>query len=433
MNHPNLADNYTCTGCMACVDTCPKGALSSKWNDEGHLSVACDASKCVLCHQCEKVCPVVSSFNYSTDGNSEFFAAWNKDDNQRRNSSSGGAFSAIATFILKKGGYVVGASNEGVCDIKHIIIHDLSELCKIQGSKYTQSNTTGIYKKTFNLLKDGELVLFSGTGCQVAGLLSYVKHKKYAGKLITIDLVCGGVPSHLLIKKFIENEPYKVKKIISFRSKEHGWKSMGFSYNLLVEDEKGQIHDYSGIKNLITDGFSRDMTERYSCYDCHFNGSNRISDFTIGDLWGDKDYPEQHKQGLSLIIVHNEQSRILLSSMNKFLQIEPTDKVRTIDNNLRIVNGYNVKSHLYERKHLPWIFEHLSYKTLKHVYANDISRYSPWMLYKIWRKIRIEILKFNHKLKVRTCRKLSQFSGGYSFGLNKASLQYSLEYSSIIA
>lgn len=413
MNHPTFADNYSCTGCMACVDVCPKSALSDKWNKEGHLSVACDTSKCILCHQCEKVCPVVSPLKYKTEGESEFYAAWNKDDTQRSKSSSGGAFSAIAAYIIGNGGYVIGASNEGVCDIRHIVIHDLEDLEKLQGSKYTQSNTTGIYKKTFDLLRNGKLVLFSGTGCQVAGLLSFLKRRKYTGKLITVDLICGGVPSHLLIKKFLDNEPYSVKKIVSFRSKAKGWKSCGFSYNLLIEDENRKIHDYTGIKNLITDGFSREMTERYSCYDCHFNGSHRMSDFTIGDLWGDSDYPEQHKQGLSLIIAHNEQSKSLLTSMNKSLQIEPTNKLKAIHNNPRIVQGYNVRGHLFERKHLSWMFTHLSYKTLKHIYANDIANSSPWILYKIWRKIRLEILRYKYRIRTNLCRRSTiSFGGG---------------------
>ena len=393
MNHPKLADSNTCTGCMACVDSCPTRALTHTWNDEGHLSYVCNTEKCVLCHQCEKTCPVVSHFEYRCDGPSTYLAAWCLKDEVRRKSSSGGAFAAIAGYVLSKGGYVIGASNEGVCDIRHVVINDVADLYKLQGSKYTQSDASGIYKQTLALLKEGKTVLFSGTGCQVAGILSFLSPKKYTGSLITIDLVCGGIPSRFLIEKFLDGEPYKIKKIVSFRSKTKGWKSKDFSYNLLTEDERGEFHDYTGVKNLIIDGFSREMTERYSCYNCQFNGSSRKSDFTIGDLWGDEQYKKQHEKGLSLVIVHNPDALALIKSLNDWLEIAPTNKKEAIAHNFRIINGYNIRQFLWERKHLSFLFSHLPYKSLKRIYANDISKFSPWMLYKIWRKIRIEILK----------------------------------------
>lgn len=392
-NHPTLATDKTCTGCLACVDICPTKALSDTVNKDGHLTYTCDTDKCILCHQCERVCPVVSDYQYQKQGTSKFYAAWCKDDKLRKRSSSGGAFAAMATYVINQGGYVVGASNEGICNIKHVVISDVSELNKLQGSKYMQSNAAESYKATFGLLKEGHIVLFSGTGCQVAGLLSFLKRKKYTGKLITVDLVCGGVPSRLLATKFIENEPYEVKKILSFRSKDGGWKSTGFIYNLQTEDGNGNVHDYTGIKNLLTDGFSREMTERYSCYDCNFNGENRASDFTIGDLWGDKQFPEQHKDGLSLIIAHNEHADLLLNEMATLLHSEEVDGESAIEHNPRIDNGHNVRGKLFERRHLSWLFDKLSYANLKHIYANDIKSYSPWIVYKIFRKIRIEILK----------------------------------------
>lgn len=393
MNHPTLADNKTCTGCLTCVDTCPKGALTAIYNEEGHLTYRCDTDKCVLCHLCEHACPVVSSFPYKQENSSSFYAAWCLNKQARAKSSSGGAFVAMAQYIINQGGYVVGASNEGVCDIKHIVINDLKDLPKLQGSKYIQSDAHNIYKQTYNLLKDGKLVLFSGTGCQVAGLLSYLKRKKYSGHLVTVDLICGGVPSKLLADKFIENEPFKVSKILSFRTKENGWKSKGFAYNMKCIDADGKIHDYTKKRNLLTDGFCSEMTERYSCYDCKFNGSSRACDFTIGDLWGDTKHKEQHQDGVSLIIAHNNKAINLLTQMKEYLHFEPTDSKHAIANNHRIVDGKNVIGKLWERKHLVYLFSHLSYPTLKHIYANDIKHSSPWMLYKIYRKVRIELMK----------------------------------------
>lgn len=392
MSKPNLANKKECTGCLACVASCNRNALSSYIDEEGHFAVLCDTEKCVLCHRCEQVCPVVSDFEYKGNSESEFYAAWNLNDKVRKKSASGGAFAAMALYVLEQGGYVFGAANVGMCDIKHICIDNKRDLALLQGSKYTQSNAETSYLHAYKLLKGEKLVLFSGTGCQIAGLLSFLKHKVYSGRLITVDLICGGVPSKLLINKFFESEPYKIKKILSFRTKESGWKSAGFKYNMKTIDDKGHVHDYSNVKNFITDGFCSELTNRYSCYNCQYNGISRKADFTIGDLWGDKLYEPEHYDGVSLVIAHNRQSIELLEQMSKFLHVEITDKESAIKYNHRIVDGRCKKGQLFERKKMSKLFSVLSSKTLKHIYANDVKVFSLWMLYKILTKIRIKLL-----------------------------------------
>ena len=132
MSKPNLANKKECTGCLACVSSCNKNALSSYIDEEGHLAVRCNTEKCVLCHKCEQVCPVVSDFEYKGDSESAIFAAWNLDDDVRKLSASGGAFSALASYILDQGGYVFGAANVGVCDIRHIRINNREQLPLLQ-------------------------------------------------------------------------------------------------------------------------------------------------------------------------------------------------------------------------------------------------------------------------------------------------------------
>lgn len=392
MNHPVLANKNECTGCLVCISSCNKNALSSYVDEEGHLAVRCNTEKCILCHNCEKVCPVVSHYDYSGKFESKFFAAWNLDSNIRKRSVSGGAFSAMALYVLEQGGYVFGAANVGVCDIKHICINNKKDLALLQGSKYTQSNAEISYLHAYKLLKEEKFVLFSGTGCQIAGLLSFLKHKVYSGRLITVDLICGGVPSKLLINKFFESEPYKIQKILSFRTKESGWKSAGFKYNMKTIDDNGCVHDYSNVKNFITDGFCSELTNRYSCYNCQYNGISRKADFTIGDLWGDNLYESEHYNGISLVIAHNQQSVNLLDQMSKFLYVGITDKENAIKYNHRIVNGICKKGQLFERKKMSKLFRVLSSKTLKHIYANDVKVFSFWMIYKLLTKIRIKLL-----------------------------------------
>lgn len=388
MSKPNLANKKECTGCLACVASCKKNALSSSVDEDGHFAVLCDTDKCVLCHKCELVCPVVSDFEYKGDSESAIFAAWNLDDDVRKLSASGGAFSALASYILDQGGYVFGAANVGVCDIRHICINNREQLPLLQGSKYTQSDASLSYPQVLNLLRHRKIVLFSGTGCQVAGLLSFLRFYKYEGKLVTVDIICGGVPSKILIETFVANEPYKIKKIISFRTKTNGWKSQGFKYNLLVEDSEGNKHDYTNRKNLITDGFCSELTNRYSCYNCRFVGLERKSDFTIGDLWGDKKFPREHYNGLSLVVAHQETSIQLLNQMSEYLHCEPIEANDAVRHNYRLVSGKMKGSKCIERRCLSILFSKLSYSLLKHIYANDIKLCSPWILYKLYRKIK---------------------------------------------
>ena len=392
MNNPNLASKRDCTGCLACVDSCVRSALSKIIGTDGHIYIQCDESQCVLCHKCEQVCPIVSNFSYNNSDISKSYAAWCIDEELRVNSASGGAFAAIADYVLDNKGIVIGAANVGVCDIRHIAIDNKNDLIKLQGSKYTQSDTSGSYRLTLEYLKKGKDVLYSGTGCQIAGVLSFLRQKVYKGRLITIDLICGGVPSKNLILKFIENEPYVVKRILSFRTKENGWKPHGFVYNMKVEDNEGRIHDYSNIRNLVTTGFSNELTERYSCYNCRFVGTHRMSDFTIGDLWGDRLYPDQHYKGLSLIVSHNHQAEKMLKDMSMYLQIAPCDSDSAQSVNFRLVRGKNARQYTLERILLSYLFSSCSYNTIKKIYAGSHSCLSIWTLWSLLRRVYIKIL-----------------------------------------
>ncbi len=391
-HHPSLADRKKCTGCMACIDSCNHSALDYCMGKDGHYYVKADENQCVGCRACEKICPIVSDQRYGESEFAIFYAAWNKNDAERTRSASGGAFSAMAHYVIDHGGIVIGAATENVCDVSHVAVFDIEGLKSLQGSKYTQSNTNGIFKETYRQLKEGKTILFSGTGCQVGGLLSFLKNKKYEGRLITVDLICGGVPSKLLLQKFVENEPYEVKKILSYRTKENGWKPTGFVYNMKVEDADGNVYDYTDKRNLVTTGFSTEMTERYSCYDCKFVGKHRLSDFTIGDLWGDIEYPQEHYKGLSLVIAHNHHAEMLLQEMKSYLQTSICDETHAVNVNFRLVNGISVKKYTLERKYMEQLFAKCSYQILKKIYANDFRLYNPWIGWKVIRYIYLKVM-----------------------------------------
>lgn len=389
---PRLAEYKDCTGCMACVDACTHQALHYSINQEGHIVPAVDEQMCVSCGLCEITCPVVSHLNYSSSPLSKAYAAWAKDSIIRKKSATAGAFAALAQYVISKGGYVCGAAIVDGINVKHICINEIDKLALLQGSKYTQSDASGIYRIVWQHLRDGSIVLFSGTGCQVAGLYGFLGKRKYDGLLITVDLICGGVPSRFLIDKFVSHVPYPVKRIISFRSKDNGWAPKGFKYNLKIEDTNGTIHDYTDIRNLVTTGFACEMTNRYSCYECRFAGTYRMSDFTVGDYWGIKDYQEQHINGVSVIIAHNDKAVSLLQDADYFISVHEAKIDDVVSNNKRLLSCKDKRYKLPERKYMSMLFQKFDYKILNIIYSYGFGKHSPWMMYKLYRVIAAKIV-----------------------------------------
>lgn len=356
-----LANKYTCTGCMACVDSCAKGAISCTLGNDGHYYPRLDSKACVQCGLCQKVCPVLSKLDYNGTGKTISYAAWNTDDDQIMKSASGGIFSALATSVIDKGGYVVGVAMEK-SQAFHKIISRKEEIIQLQGSKYQQSLTAGIYRQTVQLLKEGKLVLFQGTGCQVAGLYGYLRGKSYEN-LVTVDLICGGVPSRLLIDKFKEMTPGA--EIISYRDKQEGWQNQ--PYHLKIEKGKDIIRDPK-YSQIVIGGYACRHALRYSCYNCPFVGVSRISDLTIADLWGDKEHLEKKHTGVSYVAVHTEKGMKLMQECK--VEYYKTDVENVISKNPRLICGESpLYSHGIGRRFISWNFRHLPYSTLLSLYA----------------------------------------------------------------
>ena len=201
---PTLASKQTCSGCLSCVDSCPVSALSTSIGEDGHFYPYINSDKCIGCLNCERTCPVVCGFEYNSNvERARPWKAWNKNDEERMRSTSGGVFSALARYTISQKGVVYGAVSRGI-KVLHTRIDKYEDVEKLQGSKYLQSDTTGIYKAVQKDLRENKFVLFSGTGCQVAGLLSFLGRP--FENLITMDLICAGVPSSFLMTRYCEEE-----------------------------------------------------------------------------------------------------------------------------------------------------------------------------------------------------------------------------------
>lgn len=221
-----ICNNTECTGCGACASICPVKCIDLRKDPEGFKYPYIDESRCIKCNLCRNTCPNNSMLN--TYNNSIYYMAQNIDNNILANSSSGGVFAALAYYVLNNDGVVIGAYQDSEkIVVKHIIISNIDELYKLQSSKYYQSDISEIYPKIKNLIANKK-VLFVGTACQIAGILSYLKDTGTTN-LITCDVLCHGVTNDNIIKSYIKSKEKKFKKKIvnfKFRTKQK-WSSGG--------------------------------------------------------------------------------------------------------------------------------------------------------------------------------------------------------------
>lgn len=310
---PKLADKNTCTGCMCCADTCKHNVIKIVEDKNGLWYPIINNDKCIECCACEIKCNLVCNGEQKRRNNIENFipyTAWNKNSEQRNISTSGGSFAAIASYILENGGIVCGAAINNN-RIKHIFIDSKKDLPLIQGVKYIQSNTTGVYKQTKTYLSEGKTILFSGTPCQIAALYSYLGKNEYKN-LYTAEVICHGVISNLILDYHLKYN--KADQIISFRSKSLGWGKD--TYTTVLKHNKATIlKDINN--NFFYDAFKSDTVNRLSCYKCIYSDIKRVADITMGDYWGNCEFPEEEKKGLSLIITNNSKGNELVQRCNQ--------------------------------------------------------------------------------------------------------------------
>lgn len=304
-----------CTGCSACYNICPHSAIRIVERNGGFYYPEVDEGKCVGCGLCEKTCPAISKGNDAAVINANMFKA--SDDDVVYDSSSGGAFTAMADRILKKGGVVYGARYDYHTRCLEHSGTDECGLEELKKSKYIESYIGDTYKKVRKNLKEGRYVLFVGTPCQVAGLYKYLGSLNNSDKLITVDFVCHGVPSNQHFSEYIRYEERRNDSSLvhfDFRPKERGWKGNVFK----MQFSGGKISLQPFIKNLYYYAFNNNWILRESCYNCTAL-KKTFSDITIGDFWGVKNMPEykDDNKGLSVVIAHSDKGEAIMELISK--------------------------------------------------------------------------------------------------------------------
>ena len=326
-----LCSNQDCTGCFVCEFACKKTAIHRKKNDEGFEYPVIDYDACVSCHACQKICPVLSPIDKYADG--DVYASWNKDEEIRSKSSSGGMFSVFAEQILSEGGGVVGAQMDEDYYVRHTVIGEQTDLDKLRGSKYVQSIISHeLYIEIQKRLHAGQKVLFCGTPCQVAAIR---KAFRSSNLLFTIDLVCHGVPSPDFFAGFMQRLKKRIPNMVSYQFRDYKNWLVCTNVNVNV-NVNGVItnHYLYGEPTFYQDAFLRGFLHRENCYHCKYTTISRVGDITLADFWGigkERSIDENYKGGCSMMSVNSTHGKELLNIVKDKIFYEERDIQETIN------------------------------------------------------------------------------------------------------
>ena len=324
-----IDDKTNCCGCTACKNICPTNAIEMKEDSEGFLYPYIDKEKCINCGMCKKVCPIINR-KEKIKFNQKAFVVNNKDEKIRKESTSGGAFTAIAEYVLNRQGVVFGATFDEKFDVYHTYVYKREDLKKFRGSKYVQSNLKNTFQEVQEFLEKGKIVCFSGTPCQIEGLKNFLQ-KDYQN-LITVDVMCHAVPSPLVwrkYKKYIKEYKLKNENIneILFRDKS----IYGYKYSTMTIKSNNYIY-YNGVE---TDPFLRaffnDLSDRPACYKCAFKKQFHESDFTIWDCFIVEKFEKKmdDDKGTTRVLVNTKKGDEIFKKIEYQLDVKeiPTDKL----------------------------------------------------------------------------------------------------------
>lgn len=373
----SIEEKNKCCGCGACFNACPTKAISMKEDEEGFDYPQVEEKKCIGCGLCEKCCPILYEKGYSKS-KPKAYACFNRDDDIRLKSSSGGIFSILADKVVETGGIVFGAGYDENFNVIHQSVKAKEKIENLRRSKYVQSNTQKTFIETKEALENGEVVLYTGTPCQIEGLKLFLK-KDYEN-LLTQDIICHGVPSPKVWKKYLEFRKIKDKQEpinVNFRNKNTGWKLL----NLVIKYQDGEFQQ-SADKNSYMQAFLKNTSLRESCYNCHFKKIDRVSDITLADFWGVENIiPEMDdNKGTSLMIIHSKKGNEWFEKIKYNIKYQEVDLEEAIKYNPSIVESAKMD------KNRKKFFEKLDKENDFDVLVKKFS-YKPNLIKKILKKI----------------------------------------------
>ncbi len=360
-----VCDSAICVGCGACASVCPHNCIQMHPNGEGFTEPVVDTENCVACNLCKRVCPAIH-INKAENFPQAFYLAWHKDRQTRFNSSSGGAFTALAKAILNQNGYVIGAAYREDFSVCHVAVSREADLQRLRKSKYLQSDTTAVFALLEELLKKDVPILFTGTPCQCAAVRNRFPK---ADQIVTCDLICHGVQSP---KFFLDSLHYMEKEMdgkcvsIDFRSKKKGWAN---ACTVEMVFDNGKTVNQRANDIPVGAGFLRNLAIRKACENCQYRTIERASDITIGDFWAKRDdwffIKKYGDLGYSSIIVNTQKGKLLLEQCTGELILEAKNEDEVKEQNNPLYKQFKPNS---QRDRFFEDYQAMAYETLHNKY-----------------------------------------------------------------
>ncbi len=310
-------DPKTCFGCGGCAHICPQSAITMVPNEEGFLYPSINPAACIHCGRCKAVCPYTCAAGQPKTPPLQAYAAQNRKPQALGSSSSGGVFAAAAQAMLDAGGAVCGCLLDNHLQAVHVLTQAPETVAQMQGSKYVQSDLREVYPQIRQRLDRGQPVLFVGTPCQVAGLKAFLPTEPE--HLITLDLVCHGVPSPWLLSQYLAQIANTKGPVLhlAFRDKPRwGWRSQG-----TITYARGAKIKYRSISPFNSSYYQlyyhRNCVSRMSCYSCPYACTTRVGDLTLGDYWNarEAELEMDWQKGVSLVLANTAKGEAFLSKL----------------------------------------------------------------------------------------------------------------------
>ena len=385
-----------CTGCSACMSVCPQQCIIMELDEEGFYKPHIQKENCIPCGMCDEVCPVfeVKFQKYSQKA----FSCQALDREKLLKATSGGVFGLLADEMFKCDGLVFGAVYDDNMKVIHSCAKDASDIDKMNGSKYVQSDVGQTFAEVRKLLEEGKKVLYSGVPCQIAGLLNTVGNHS---NLVTIDVPCYGVPNSKLFSQFINYLGDKYDgKVIDFKFRDKH--KYGFSHTTVITVMKkdGSIEtitekDYRKIPYHYAFG-KRDCFAEH-CYDCKYTQSQRVSDITLGSFWGVNKISSSYDitKGVSMVLCNSQKGEQLFSKIKDKLILEehPLEVALAANEALRkSVTMPAYRNALYEdMQKKPFVYladKYWAYRPIKLAFAN-VGKFAKKVIVKTKRTLKL--------------------------------------------
>ncbi|MEY8515921.1 polysaccharide pyruvyl transferase family protein [Lachnospiraceae bacterium 29-84] len=370
-----------CTGCTACAASCPQNAIEMVENALGSLYPYVNLKVCINCGICTNVCSIGK--NVSPSGFFKtYYAARTKNREILDKSGSGGIFWSVAKIILKSHGIVYGVEFDEKKNVVYGRAENVSELEKIRGTKYVESNKNGIFIKVKRDLEDNKKVLFTGTPCTIDGLIRFLPDK-LKKELFTMDIICHGTPVPLIYndyRKFMERKFKSKVKYLNFREKkfDENQKEYLHTQRIWIEFENGKSYEGLQERDPFYNFFWSNNVLRDSCFTCRYTCMDRTADITIGDYWGNtRIAPDFFKTKTeSCCLINSPKGRELFNAIKNDIDYLEVKKEDIMQRNLQMPTPKNSKKNLFWNDYFT--------KSFKFILVRYVDY---WRIFKIFGKL----------------------------------------------